>query len=49
MRAMEVISKAKANNSTNPEEPFFQRKKSCPGWDSNPSALPTELPGQLNR
>ena len=31
----EVISKAKANNSTNPEQPFFQRKKSCPGWDSN--------------
>ena len=32
----EVISKAKANNSTNPEQPFFQRKKSCPGWDLNP-------------
>ena len=23
----EVINKAKANNSTNPEQPFFQRKK----------------------
>ena len=29
----EVISKAKANNSTDPEQPFFQRKKELPGWD----------------
>ena len=27
----EVIYKAKAHNLTNPEQPFFQRKKSFPG------------------
>ena len=54
----EVISKAKANNSTNPEQPFFLlKKKELPWVGFEPttlcflgmSALPTELPGQLSR
>ena len=53
----EVICKAKANNSTNPEQPFFSKKKELPWVGFEPatlrvlgmSALLTELPGQLSR
>ena len=46
-----------AHNSTSPQQPFFQRKKSCPWVGFEPttlcslgmSALPTELPGQLSK
>ena len=53
----EVISKAKANGSTNPEQPFFSKNKELPWVGFEPttlrflgmSALQAELPGQLSR
>ena len=49
--------KAKQTTQIHPGQLFLfkEKKKSCPGWDSNPrhsavqaSSLPTELPGQLS-
>ena len=50
-------ARSQQTSQLHPGQLFFQgKKKSCPRWDSNPrhsvvsvSALPTELPRQLNR